>query len=104
MTPIDYRNAQWEEIAARLDKNRSAVYHALQIHGPATTRELAAAMSWDVLNVRPRVTELFQLGFVEVVETEIKNEGTYRALGWTDARRNFERLKAAAQPKQLSFL
>lgn len=104
MQPVDYRNAAWEEIAARLDKNRNAVYLALQRHGAATTRDLAKAMGWDILNVRPRVTELFQLGFVAVDESSGGAEGTYRALSWSDARRAFEGRKAEAQPKQLSLL
>ncbi len=107
MQPIDYRNATWEEVAARLDKTRAAVYLALQRHGPATTRDLAKAMGWDILNVRPRVTELFQLGFarldLESAQASVR-EGVYRALSWTEARRDFERRKSEASPKQLSLL
>lgn len=104
--PIDYRNALWEEIAVRLDKNRNAVYAALLRHGPATTRALAVAMDWDILNVRPRVTELYQLGFVVLADpaAPATKEGIYRALEWTEARREFERRKAAVTPKQLSLL
>lgn len=104
MQPIDYRNTTWEEIAARLDRNRDAVYRALQAHGPATTRALAVAMGWDVLNVRPRVTELFQLGFVALVDDAPGREGVYRALSWTDARREFERRKSLTADKQLNLL
>ena len=105
MNPIDYRNATWEDIAGRLDRNREAVYNALLRHGPATTRDLARAMGWDILNVRPRVTELFQIGFAVLVQDEAHGrEGIYRALEWTEARREFERRKAETQPKQLHFL
>lgn len=120
MQPIDYRNATWEGIAGRLNKDRNAVYMALLRHGPATTRDLARAMGWDILNVRPRVTELCQIGFVVLVprpaagggahlveDTDRQassREGTYEALSWVEARHEFERRKAEAAPRQLNLL
>jgi predicted transcriptional regulator len=85
MKPIDYRNATWQDIRDRLDKNRREVWRALHARGPSTTRELASHMAWDILNVRPRVTELVQLGFAKL---EMDNgravrrdhEGVYSAL------------------------
>jgi predicted transcriptional regulator len=107
MQPIDYRNATWEDIAGRLNKDRNAVYMALLRHGPATTRDLARAMGWDILNVRPRVTELCQIGLVALVEAPAQTtgrEGIYEALSWAEARREFERRKSEAAPRQLNLL
>lgn len=106
MKPIDYRNATWEEVSAHIASHRASVYNAMIKAGPATTRHLAAAMRWDILNVRPRVTELVQLGFAECVEIPggSNKEGTYRALQWMDARRLFETRQTSAQATQLALL
>lgn len=106
MQPIDYRNATWEEVIRHLNRDRERVYNALLRFGPITTRGLAAAMGCDILSVRPRVTELFQLGFVLLAEgsESTGREGIYVALSWIDARHHFEARKAQAQPRQLSLL
>lgn len=90
MKPIDYRNATWQDIRDRVDKNRREVWQSLLSRGPSTTRELASHMRWDVLNVRPRITELHQLGFVVLQEIDGKvqrreHEGVYAALNESQA-------------------
>ena len=79
MQPIDFRNETWADIQSRMSSERERVYNALKRHGDATTRALAAAMNEDIVNVRPRVTELCQLGAVEVVGRSGRHEGVYRA-------------------------
>lgn len=103
MKPIDYRDATFKDIQARLHGDRSSVLEALQIHGPTTTRHLAEAMGCDILNVRPRVTELVQLGLVELVPADPdgpKREGVYRALTLPEAEALFIRRQKEAQDPQ----
>lgn len=106
MTPVDYRTATWKQIKRRLDANRMTVWLALQDHGPATTRNLAAKMKWEVTSVRPRVTELFKLGFAVLVQQDGKtlrrdNEGVYRALSNEESMQLYkERVRVATQEVQ----
>jgi predicted transcriptional regulator len=85
MDPTHHRNLTFLDLQAKVSGNRLTVLEALRKHGPATTRELAGAMGWEVLSVRPRLTELFQLGFVRCLDRE-GHEGTYEALTSTEAR------------------
>lgn len=103
MSPIDYRNITWDGIQNRITGNRAAVLAALRAHGPATTRELAAAMKWDILNVRPRVTELLQLGFVECLDRP-GPEGHYLARSDEDAMADFRQKKFQLTTPQLQLL
>ncbi len=91
MKPIDIRNAAWEDIQERLTDDRESVYQALLQRSPdaVTTRVLASWMGWDILNVRPRVTELCQLGLAEVVASAGR-EGLYMAIPLAIARQNIE--------------
>jgi len=67
MKATDFRNATFESIRNDLEGMRLAVYDAWVKHGPATTRDLARLCGIDLLTVRPRTTELLQLGLLEVV-------------------------------------
>jgi predicted transcriptional regulator len=78
MTPTEIRNKHFAEIRATLSDRREAVYCAWVIHGPCTTRMLAQLSGIDLLNVRPRTTDLCDLGLVECVGTA-KGEGVYKA-------------------------
>lgn len=103
MTPIDYRNITWDGIQNKIAGNRLAVLDALREHGPCTTRDLAAAMEWDILNVRPRVTELVQIGFAECLDIA-GHEGTYRAFSDYDAMQLFRARKYKSTNPQLQLL
>jgi predicted transcriptional regulator len=107
MKPIDFRNATFEAVAGHLVADRLATYTALLVHGPATTRQLAGIMGRDILSVRPRVTELLQLGFVDLVEDPAADhrarEGTYRALPGSEARAGIEARIASARSPQLDL-
>lgn len=86
MQTIDFRNETFADLQGRLVDDRLTVLEALQRFGPLTTRQLAMAMEWDILNVRPRITELSQLGTVALCGADGR-EGVYRALGvgeWAD--------------------
>jgi len=68
MNPIDDRTATFDLIKDSLAGKRRIVYDALRTLGPQTTRGLAALARMELLTVRPRVTELIDLGLVELVE------------------------------------
>lgn len=85
MQPIDHRNGTFQDLQSRITGHRAAVLDGLKKYGASTTRGLADAMGWDVLSVRPRLTELYQLGFVRLIDSEGR-EGLYEALTGAEAR------------------
>lgn len=95
MKPVDIRNENWEGLRERVAGLRLIVWQALRQHGPCTTRALAAAAGIDILTVRPRVTELVQLGFADLLE-ERGGEGVYAAVREETARQRFEGRKGLA--------
>ncbi len=105
MLGTDIRDLNWAELRDRLSGLRATVYSSLQLFGPCTTRELAARMEVDLLSVRPRVTELEQLGFAECVRRD-GHEGVYRALNYTEAHQRHADRQAIARGEgvQTSFL
>ena len=106
ISPIDYRDANFEAIQARIHGDRRAVLDAWLAHGPGTTREVAQRSGIDLLTLRPRTTELVQLGFVVVDEgnpaelSPHKREGRYRALGKFEAVEIFQSRQRAARAAQ----
>lgn len=103
MKPVDLRNETWADIQGRVTEDRQAVYERLQRCGPCTTRDLADLMQWDILNVRPRVTELCDLFLAECVGKEGR-EGLYMAVPWTKAQERFERAATEAKQEQMMLL
>ena len=107
MKPIDYRNATFADIQQRLEGTRRIVYDALRTLGPQTTRNLARLAQIDILTVRPRVTELIELGLVELAPTDgaRTKEGIYRALSAAEARQVFDtRWQQATKEEQLALI
>ena len=113
MNPVDYRNDTWKSIQDRLSGLRALVYDAWHRHGPGTTREVAARSGIDILTFRPRTTELYQLGLVELAEDpgaighDIPGgEGVYRSIGLDLAmERFFQRKKELTDnPAQMALL
>lgn len=105
MVPIDFRNAKFSEIQSRLFGDRLSVYEALQHHGPCTTRELAKHCDIDLLTIRPRMTELYQLGLVVCInDGEHAREGIYRALTAAEAETAFQAKQASLQDPQRQFM
>lgn len=104
MNPAEIRDLNWQQLRERLEGMRAAVFDALQLFGPCTTRQLAAKMEVDLLSVRPRVTELVELGFAECLRRE-GGEGVYRVLSYAEAHARFSdrRALAAGQPVQQQF-
>ena len=88
MRPIDLRDATFESLSQDyLVGARRALYLDLLQRGPATTRALAERTGISIFTVRPRVTELVQIGIAECADAEGR-EGVYRALPETEWRRD----------------
>ena len=119
MQPIDYRTANWNDLQALLQGLRLSVLEAWRQHGPGTTREVSEKSGIDILTFRPRTTELYQLGFIAIVEDSIPStvqpfnfssvpacrghEGTYRALSDGEAWARFREQREQAQDAQLAL-
>lgn len=82
MRPIDYRNAKFADLQEYIVRDRHRVLLAWREHGPCTTEGLAQLSGIPLLTLRPRTTELVQLGFV-MLAGGAKRSGVYRAA--TDA-------------------
>jgi hypothetical protein len=90
MKAIDYRNITWASLQGYIVGLRAEVLDAYRRYGPGTTREIAAASGIDILTLRPRVTELIQLGYLELANFERSKSGTYQAVSDEDRARRFE--------------
>jgi len=99
MRTIDYRNATWASMQASLSGIREQVYHAFEKHGPGTTREVSIKAGISILTLRPRTTELVQLGFVEMMGGSRDGlEAVYIAVPVSQVQERFEFWQA--QPVQ----
>jgi len=108
MQPIDYRNATFADVQSRCAGQRQQVFNELARLGPCTTRELAARSGIDLLSIRPRITELVDLGLValhEILSQLTKHEGVYYTLTTAEAEALFnQRWQAATKEEQLALL
>ncbi len=95
MKPIDYRNETWSQVMERVNDKRNDVHLLLSIHGPCTCRELAEKSARDILSIAPRVTELYQMGLVELVGKS-GTRGIYKAVDFQVAEQTFETRRSAA--------
>jgi len=100
MKPVDYRNAIWQDIQDRLSGLRETVYEAWQQHGPCTTEELAERSGISILTLRPRTTELYQLGFVVLADQRDGHSGTYRAASIQQTMDHYQDMVRAAKDSQ----
>ena len=109
MNPGDYRNLTFSEIEGRLTGLRETVWRGLIQHGPCTTAALAQATCISILTVRPRVTELVQLGLAELDESPEHHgganghEGVYRAIPLVEAADRHERERGRHVCQQLDL-
>jgi hypothetical protein len=85
MKTIDIRRENFEAIFARVEGLRALCWFALAKHGPGTTRQIAEWTGLDLLTVRPRVTELCDLGFAYLADKH-KREGVYAARDYAQAQ------------------
>lgn len=103
MKPIDFRNETWFSISGRLQGARQLVYSALLQQGPCTSRELSERSELDILSVRPRLTELGELGLAECVGGA-NGEGIYRAVSLDVAGEAWLKRKREARSGQMELL
>jgi DNA-binding MarR family transcriptional regulator len=104
MLAINYRNAVWSELQACIQGKRLEVLSAWRQHGPCTTRELAERSGIDLLTLRPRTTELLQIGYIREVADVPGKEGVYESLPESEAFAIFNsRCADARGDKQLAF-
>lgn len=116
MDPIDYRNTTFAELKEKLTSLRALTYAAWIQHGPCTTEELAARSGLNLLTLRPRTTELYQMGFVELasdipqsanphsaIQTPKSSGGIYRARSELEAQIVFVRRQRTAAKTQLDL-
>lgn len=68
MNPAELRNHNFETLRASLAARCAEVYAAYVQFGPGTTKQLAERSGMDLLTVRPRTTNLEQLGLLECVD------------------------------------
>lgn len=102
MNPRLHSIATFAELKGRLIHLRLSVYEALLEHGPCTTRELAKACHIDILTVRPRMTELVQLGFAVCLDGEDR-EGVYKACTLAEAEKAFDLRHAEERQSELNL-
>lgn len=88
MNPSEIREMTWEELHGKLDGPRQRIWQWLVVHGPATTTAMAEGTSIGLLTVRPRVTELVQMGFAECVDRDGR-EGVYKAREYLAAKADY---------------
>ena len=79
MTPADLRNTNWDRLQSGLQGRLLEIYHVWKTHGPGTTRAVAARSSRDILSLRPRTTDLYKLGLVDLIGSVPGDGGVYRA-------------------------
>jgi hypothetical protein len=102
-TAASLRDAWWREIRGKLNGTRVAVYRALATAGePLTTDAIADRSGISLLTVRPRVTELCQVGLAEFVD-RTGHHGRYRAIPIRQACRHHLVANAPARQQELGF-
>lgn len=106
MKPADYRNATWREVLPHIQGDMIRVHDAWMRHGPGTTREVAQKSGISLFTFRPRTTDLYKLGLVELLPSEAKGEGVYEFRTYAQAeaagvwrRRADCRRKASDEPE-----
>ena len=96
--PAEIKRLNWAELKGRVSGPRETVCTWLAGHnGPATTQMIADGTGIHLLTVRPRVTELVQLGFVRCIGRNWLREGLYEAIPFETVQSDHE----AARLKEL---
>jgi len=68
------RNATYYELLPNLAQSRRRVVKALKQHQPCTTKQLACKMKLPINRLSGRMTELLNMGVIEIFGTEICHE------------------------------
>lgn len=99
MRPIDLRNDTWLDVQRHVRGDRRRVYAAWQKHGPCTTEELARVTGISILTLRPRTTELHQMGLVDLAG-KTGTRGFYIAVGEAEAQYRFYEKQRALESQE----
>jgi hypothetical protein len=114
MKPTDLRNATWREVLTHLTEDLVRVHLAWAAHGPGTTREIAQKAGISILTLRPRTTDLYKLGLVELaggkgteggIYAHVSREAAEASRAWqerADYRRTRE--ESATEPVRVGFV
>lgn len=101
MKSTEPRDMTWNEIRESLSGTRERVWDWLLARGPATTSDIAEGLKMNLLTVRPRVSELVQLGFAECVGRS-GHEGIYQVVSVAEAQaRHAEQTRESQLPLKL---
>lgn len=99
-------NAVKREQLKRLDHKlrgmRLEIYRSWRLFGPKTTKELADRTGLSLLTLRPRTTELLQLGLLKQLGM-LDGEGVYEAVDVDAAAQRLADLAAPAAQGQFQF-
>ena len=100
MKATDFRDMTFLELQGYINSSRQKVYQAWLLHGSCTTSELATKTGMSILNIRPRTTDLLQVGLVELdpINPRSGTEGRYQAITMDQWKR---RREAAPKPEQV---
>jgi hypothetical protein len=102
MKATDFRDMTFADLQGALTGLRRRAYEAWLLHGPGTTREVAARAGMDLLTFRPRTTELAAMELVEPVPDQPPgHEGVYRAVTMAEWQRR--QLVRPRGPEQLAL-
>lgn len=97
----------FEKVIQRAEGIRMRIYELLCQAGPSTTRELARQNPGiSILTLRPRLTELCQLGLVRCVGRKkdlFASEGVYEAVPLNEAKRQYELKKFGQEAQGVLF-
>ena len=90
---LNRASTTWQQLQASgfLTERRMAVLRYFRHHGPATTRHIARLMGAEVHAMRPRCTELLQVGLLVELPGKPAGEGIYKALSDEEALAAFSR-------------
>lgn len=100
MKSTDPRDFTWDEIRDSLHGKRERIWTWLRSNGPATTTGISTGTEIPLLTVRPRVSELVALGWIDCVGRE-NREGVYHAIA---AETCLSRYQEAIRESQLPLL
>lgn len=81
---MDLRIEHYREVLPTLTGKRAEVYQNLVAFGPSTPCELAARMGWDKCSVRPRLTELVDMGRAQTTGDRREHQYVFEAVHVTE--------------------
>jgi predicted transcriptional regulator len=91
LSPQQISAENWRNIQEKLQGLREQVYRGMLAAGPQTTCDLAEIIAMPLLTVRPRVTELCELGLAEPAGRAGRH-GLYQAIPLDQVKRHISEM------------